>query len=376
MTMATDTGATRPIAGDDAGWGPRGTVGVSFAAALEFDDVHLSIGARSVLKGVSFALSPGEIVCLLGESGSGKSTILRAAAGIVPIDRGEIRINAEAVSGPGVHIPPEKRGIGLMFQDFALFPHMSVLENAAFGLSRLGRRQAREQARQALRRVGLDDRTLDYPAHLSGGQQQRLALARAVAPRPGILMLDEPFSSLDARLRQSVRAETLAVLRETGATTIIVTHDPEEAMLLGDRIALLRGGRIIQIAPAVEVYEHPVDLNAARFLSHLSEVTGEVRGGVAETALGPVPVSGRGEGARVIVGIRPVGSVRMSLEPDGASGRILSRRDALGVGNYEVLVEGVEHPIRLRRAADPDFVAGRDVYLTLDPAHVLVFDPD
>lgn len=359
---------------DDATeWGPRGTVGVAFAAALEFADVHVDIGEREVLKGVSFALSPGEIVCLLGESGSGKSTILRAAAGILPVRQGEIRINREIVSSPRVHLPPEKRGIGLMFQDFALFPHMTVLENAAFGLGRLGGREARAQAHQALKRVGLDDRAGDFPARLSGGQQQRLALARTVAPRPGILALDEPFSGLDARLRQSVRAETLAVLRETGATTIIVTHDPEEAMLLGDRIALLRDGRIIQIAPATDVYQHPVDLHAARYLAHLSEVTGVVKGGIAATALGPLPVTGRRDGAKVIVGIRPVGSVNLSLEPPGIPGRIISRREALGVDNYEVTVEGVEHPLRLRRAANPDFRPGADVFLTLNPEHLLVF---
>ncbi|WP_029040144.1 ABC transporter ATP-binding protein [Cucumibacter marinus] len=359
-----------------ADWGPRGTVGVSFAAALEFDDVHCRIGERDVLNGVDFTLSPGEIVCLLGESGSGKSTILRAAAGIQPITGGRVLINRKCVSDARTTIQPDKRGVGLMFQDFALFPHMSVLENAIFGLKKLGRREALKQARQALKRVGLADRENDYPAQLSGGQQQRLALARAVAPRPGILLLDEPFSSLDARLRQAVRSETLAVLRETGATSLIVTHDPEEAMLLGDRIALLRAGRIIQIDRANDVYDHPVDLNAARFLSHLSEVEGEVRNNVALTPIGPVPVSGRQDGQRVIIGIRPVGAVHLSLGGDGAAGRIVSRRDALGVGNYEVLVAGVEHPIRLRRQAHPEFVPGRDVYLSLDPAHVLVFDAD
>ncbi|MEX1179520.1 MAG: ABC transporter ATP-binding protein [Cucumibacter sp.] len=374
--METEHPVPVPKREEDAEWGPRGTVGVAFAAALEFADVHVTIGERQVLKGVSFALPPGEIVCLLGESGSGKSTILRAAAGIVPILSGEIRINRQIVSGPGTHMPPEKRGIGLMFQDFALFPHISVLGNAAFGLSRLGRREALKQAHQALRRVGLDDRADDFPAHLSGGQQQRLALARSVAARPGILALDEPFSSLDARLRQSVRAETLAVLRETGATTIIVTHDPEEAMLLGDRIALLRDGKIIQIAPATEVYQNPVDLSAARFLSHLGEVRGVVRKGMAETPLGPVQMLGRRDGAKVIVGIRPVGSVTLSLDPPGIPGRILSRREALGIDNYEVLVEGVEHPLRLRRAANPAFRPGQDVFLTLNPEHLLVFGGD
>lgn len=372
----TETGLPSVDREAESGWGPRGTVGVSFAAALEFEDVHISLGGREVLKGVDFALPPGQIVCLLGESGSGKSTILRAAAGMVPVERGEIRINSEVVSSPGLMVPPERRGIGLMFQEFALFPHMTVLQNAAFGLKKLGRKEARKQALQALRRVGLDDRADDYPAELSGGQQQRLALARTVAPRPGILALDEPFSSLDARLRQSVRAETMAVLRETGATTIIVTHDPEEAMLLGDRVALLRDGKIVQIAPATEVYRQPADLHAARFLSPLSEIAAVVAGGVADTPLGPVPVTDRPEGARVIIGIRPVGSVTLSLKPKGTPGRILTKRDTLGVDNYEVLVDGIEHPLRLRRTANAGFRPGRDVYLTLDPAHVLVFDAD
>lgn len=358
------------------GWGPRGTAGVSFASALSFEGIEVRLGGRVVLDRFSLSLAPGEIVCLLGESGSGKSTVLRVAAGIQRISGGSVRINEEAVSGPGVHVPPDKRGIGLMFQDFALFPHLTLLENVTFGLKRLGRAAALAQARAALTRVGLDDRANDYPHRLSGGQQQRLALARTIAPRPGILMLDEPFSSLDARLRETVRGETLAVLRETHATTIIVTHDPEEAMLLGDRIALLRHGRIAQIDSAAAIYKAPVDLSAARFFSPLSEIDAIVKNGVALTPLGPVPAPGRAEGDAVVVAIRPVGALDMSTRGRGVPGRIISKRDAIGIDLCEVQVAGIEQPISIRQRSDRKFVAGCDVFLTLNPEHVLVFAKD
>jgi iron(III) transport system ATP-binding protein len=359
-----------------AGWGPRGTAGVSFAAGLSFEDVDVRLGGRTVLDRFSLRMTPGEIVCLLGESGSGKSTILRAAAGIQPIHGGTIRINERVVSGPGVHLPPDRRGIGLMFQDFALFPHLTLLGNVMFGLKPLGRRAALAQARQALRRVGLEEREADYPHMLSGGQQQRLALARSIAPRPGILMLDEPFSSLDARMRESVRNETLAVLRETHATTIIVTHDPEEAMLLGDRIALLRHGRIAQIDTAAAIYQSPVDLTAARFFSPLGEIAATVRAGEAETPFGRVPAPGHPEGTRVIVAIRPVGVLEMARSGAGVPGRIVTKRDAIGIDLCEVQVEGLDRPIELRQRSDAHFAPGNDVFLMLNPNRVLVFKAD
>lgn len=363
-------------AADFADWGPRGTAGVSFAAALSFEDVEVRLGGRTVLDRFSLALTPGEIVCLLGESGSGKSTILRAAAGIQPIHSGVIRINNQVVSGSGVHAAPDRRGVGLMFQDFALFPHLTLLGNVMFGLKRLGRKAALAQAGQALRRVGLGDREADYPHMLSGGQQQRLALARSIAPRPGILMLDEPFSSLDARMRESVRNETLAVLRETNATTIIVTHDPEEAMLLGDRVALLRHGRIAQIDTAAEIYRTPIDLNAARFFSPLGEIAATVRSGVAATPLGAVPAPGYAEGTRVVVAIRPVGVLEMAKSGGGVPGRIVSKRDAIGIDLCEVQVDGLDRPLELRQRSDPHFVPGNDVFLMLNPNRVLVFRAD
>ncbi|KKB13651.1 hypothetical protein VE25_00760 [Devosia geojensis] len=368
--------STDDLSSELGGWGARGTAGVSFAAALVFREVGVRLGGRPVLDRFDLKLKAGEIVCLLGESGSGKSTALRVAAGIQPVDAGEVRINDEVVSAPGRHVPPDRRGIGLMFQDFALFPHLSVLENVMFGLKRLGRAGARAQAHAALARVGLAGREGDYPHMLSGGQQQRLALARSVAPRPGLLLLDEPFSSLDARLRESVRGETLAVLRETRATSVIVTHDPEEAMLLGDRVALLRAGRIVQIDTGAEIYRKPVDLDAARFFSPLSEIESVVRAGAAETPLGLVPTPGRPDGRRVTIAIRPAGGVDLGDGGTGVPGRIVSKRDAIGEDICEVKVEGVDRPIAVRQRANAAMRPGQDVFVILNAEHILVFDRD
>jgi len=361
---------------DLRGWGARGTAGVAFAATLQFDAVSVRLGSRQVLDGFELTLGRGEIVCLLGESGSGKSTALRVAAGIQPIDAGAVRINGEAVSLPGRTVPPDRRGIGLMFQDFALFPHLSVLENVLFGLKRLGRPAALAQARAALQRVGLADREADYPHRLSGGQQQRLALARSVAPRPGVLLLDEPFSSLDARLRETVRGETLAVLRETHSTSLVVTHDPEEAMVMGDRVALLRAGRVVQVGTAAELYRHPVDLGAARFFSPLAEIDSRVAGGVAETPLGPVAAPGFAEGDPVTVAIRPAGGLRIGREGAGTPGRIVAKRDAIGVDICEVKVAGIDAALGVRQPADAALAVGQDVFVSLNPEHVLVFGRD
>ncbi|WP_297581725.1 ABC transporter ATP-binding protein [Devosia sp.] len=365
---------TDQSAGELQGWGARGTAGVAFAASLDFSDVSVSLGGRTVLDQFNLTIRPGEIICLLGESGSGKSTVLRVAAGIQPVSSGQVSINGDVMSAPGRTVAPNNRGIGLMFQDYALFPHMSVLDNVLFGLKGLGRKAALAQARSALLRVGLGEREADFPHRLSGGQQQRLALARSVAPRPGVLLLDEPFSSLDARLRETVRGETLAVLRETHATSLIVTHDPEEAMLMGDRVALLRAGRIAQIGTASEIYRKPVDLAAARFFSPLAEIEATVRNGAAETPLGPVPVSGHADGARVVVAVRPTGAVRVERNGPGIPGRLVARRDAIGIDICEVKVSGIDAPLGVRRPADGNLTVGEDVFVTLNPEHILVFE--
>lgn len=375
MTDA-NAGSDRHTTPTAAEWGTRGTAGVSFASGLTFNDVVVRFGHKTILDNLNLSLTPGEIVCLLGESGSGKSTILRVAAGIQSLNSGTVRINNTVVSAQNYQIPPSERGVGLMFQDFALFPHLTIIENATFGLSGLDKTATLKRANAALERVGLAGRENDFPHMLSGGQQQRLALARTIAPRPGIIMLDEPFSGLDARMRETVRGETLAVLRETNATSLIVTHDPEEAMLLGDRVALLRKGKILQIDNADTIYQQPKDLPAARFLSSLTEISCTVASGEVATPLGIVKTPGRQDGTKVIVGIRPIGDVHFSQKAPGILGRIVSKRSALGVDICEVLVEGVERPVRVRQATDHGFKVGNDVFLRFNPEHVLVFDQD
>jgi iron(III) transport system ATP-binding protein len=220
----------------------------------------------------------------------------------------------------------------------------------------------------------LQDREKDYPHMLSGGQQQRLALARTFAPKPGILMLDEPFSGLDARLRENVRAETLAILRETRATTIIVTHDPEEAMVLGDRIALLRNGRVAQIDTATRIYHQPVDLETARFFSPLTEINAVVNAGFAQTPLGRVPTPNHKDNDKVTLAIRPVGALEISTESKGIPARVLTKHEALGRDIYEVQVSDIEAPINIRALSNSTIQPGNDIILSLNPEHVLVFD--
>ena len=258
-------------------WGQRGTAGASIPAQLTFEDVVKTYGEIDVLDQVSLTIAPGELVCLLGHSGCGKTTLLRIAAGVETPSSGRVLIDGQLASGRDGFIEPENRGIGLMFQDYALFPHMSVQQNVMFGLKGLSASEAAIAARRALSRVGLERYADEFPHTLSGGEQQRVALARSIAPRPGVLLMDEPFSNLDRRMRDAVRDETVAILRETGATTIVVTHDPEEAMRIADRIVLMRAGRIIQQGSSEELYSAPANLFAARFFCDFNEVPGEVR---------------------------------------------------------------------------------------------------
>ncbi|HYD15109.1 MAG TPA: ABC transporter ATP-binding protein, partial [Hyphomicrobium sp.] len=206
--------------------GPRARAGATFAAKVTFDAVDKVYGERAALDGFSLEIAPGEVVCLLGPSGCGKTTLLRVAAGIERPTGGRILINDLEVAGPSRFMQPEDRGVGLMFQDFALFPHLTILDNVAFGLKALPREDAKREALLILSRVGLERYADRYPHILSGGQQQRVALARALVPRPSVMLMDEPFSGLDVQLRDSMQEETLSLLRETRATSMIVTHHP------------------------------------------------------------------------------------------------------------------------------------------------------
>jgi len=206
---------------------------------LEVEKVYKAYGDLEVLRGIDFSLCKGEVVCIIGPSGSGKSTLLRCVAGFEPVRAGTIALSDTVVSTPAMLVPPERRSIGMVFQDFALFPHLTNLANVMFGLRAVPKAEAETTARLALSRVGLASHALDYPHTLSGGEQQRVALARAIAPRPGILLMDEPFSGLDALTR--LRLQTMAVELLAGRTVLLITHDPLEALRLGEHILVMNG---------------------------------------------------------------------------------------------------------------------------------------
>jgi len=353
----------------------RGKAAVSFAARLTFDDLSRRYGATLALDHVSLDIAPGEILCLLGPSGCGKSTLLRIAAGVERPSAGRVLLDEQEVGGPERFVPPEKRGVGLMFQDFALFPHLSILDNVAFGLRSLTRREAKAEAHAALDRVGLAHYANEYPHILSGGEQQRVALARAIAPRPSVLLMDEPFSGLDPRLREKMREETLAILHETRATSIVVTHDAEEAMRMGDRVALMRAGRIVQTGDALDLYRAPKDILAARTFSDLNELPARVEQGSAATPLGRFLANGLPDGADAIVCVRQRG-VRLLGAGQGVPARVLDARFLGDIALVELAVQGLDAPIlaRVREADVPP--QGAEIGVSIDAGAVLVFEAE
>jgi iron(III) transport system ATP-binding protein len=271
---------------------------------LEIRNLTRSFDGRLVVDDVSLTLYPGQVTCLLGPSGCGKSTTLRIIAGVEHQDAGTILSDGKLICGEGVHVAPEARGIGLMFQDFALFPHLSVAGNVAFGLTG-NKAAARGRVEELLARVGMSRHIDRFPHELSGGEQQRVALARALAPRPRIMLMDEPFSGLDDRLRDDIRDETLAVLNAEGTAVLLVTHEPGEAMRMADEIALMRDGRIVQRGAPYHVYNAPVDRAAAAFFSDINVIRGKVSGALTETAFGHFLAPGVPDGTDVDIVIRP-----------------------------------------------------------------------
>ena len=252
---------------------------------LAVDTLSRAFGGRQVVADVSLSVEAGRVMCLLGPSGCGKSTTLRMIAGVERPDSGQIRIDGTPVFGPGVALPPEARGVGLMFQDFALFPHLTVAGNIAFGLRGDSASKSRRVG-ELLEKVNLTGFGAKHPHELSGGEQQRVALARALAPRPRVMLMDEPFSGLDNRLRDGVRDATLALLKEEGAAVLLVTHEPDEAMRMADEIALMREGRIVQQGAPYNIYNAPVDRAAAAFFSDINVISGVSRGALTATPFG------------------------------------------------------------------------------------------
>ncbi|MBC6407167.1 MAG: ABC transporter ATP-binding protein [Rhodobacteraceae bacterium] len=262
---------------------------------------------RLVVNNVSLSLRPGQITCLLGASGCGKSTTLRMIAGVETQDSGEIYLDGRLICDSTAGLAAEQRQIGLMFQDFALFPHLDVGGNVAFALHgrAYSKAQKRAQARTMLGKVGLAGAIARYPHMLSGGEQQRVALARALARRPCVMLMDEPFSGLDHRLRDEIRDETLALLRQADTAVLLVTHEPAEAMRMADQIALMRRGRIVQQGAPYNIYNAPVDREAMAFFSDINVLRGVSRGALTETPFGRFLTPGHADGAAVDIAIRP-----------------------------------------------------------------------
>ncbi|NCU20645.1 ABC transporter ATP-binding protein [Candidatus Falkowbacteria bacterium] len=271
---------------------------------LDVQNLHRQFGGRAVVDDVSFDVPAGQVACLLGQSGCGKSTTLRIIAGVDMQDQGRIFVDGNLICDTVFRIPPERRSVGLMFQDFALFPHLSVAENVAFGLTG-SRSDKRARVVDLLDRVHMGRHIDSYPHALSGGEQQRVALARALAPRPRILLMDEPFSGLDERLRDDIRDETLALLKEEGTAVLLVTHEPHEAMRMADQILLMRSGRIVQRGAPYNLYNAPVDRAAAAFFSDLNILRGRVRGALTDTPFGEFLTPGLPDGTEVEIVIRP-----------------------------------------------------------------------
>ena len=275
-------------------------------SVVELDSVSKRFGAAGpiAVDDLSLTVLDDEILCLLGPSGCGKTTLLRLIAGFERPEAGTVTVAGAVVASQRVWVQPERRRIGFVFQDFALFPHLTVLDNVAFGLGRLSREARRRTAAEVLDLVGLTVFRSRFPHQLSGGQQQRVALARALATEPHLLLLDEPFSNLDAALRGATRDEVRTILKRTGTTAIMVTHDQQEALSFADRVAVMRDGKLEQVGDPVDVYLHPHTAFVAGFLGRTNLLRGTAQGMVATTALGQVPLATSATG-RVVLSLRP-----------------------------------------------------------------------
>ena len=334
---------------------------------------------QSAVSDVSFDIEPGEVVCLLGPSGCGKTTLLRIVAGLEAVQQGELYFNGELLAATNrAHVPPERRSVGLAFQESALFPHLSVLDNVTFGLQQMGARQRNERARELLEQLGMAHYAESFPHTLSGGQQQRIALARALAPSPQLMLLDEPFSSLDARLRDRIRDDTLHVLKKVGAGALLVTHDPEEAMFMADRIVLMREGRVVQVGTPQQLYCEPTDPFVVTFFGEVNCLEGVVSNGYVHTSVGPVATD-QPDGSRVQVLVRPEGLRVVEIaspQPHEHHSHVLMARLLGRTSLLHLCAHGTEGQEAHLHARMPGVFLpeeGQPVQVSLDPSQVFVF---
>jgi iron(III) transport system ATP-binding protein len=304
---------------------------------IRLDGVTKRFGDVAAVDGASLCVARGEVVALLGPSGCGKTTLLRLIAGFERPDGGTVTVDGRLVAAAGTWIAPEARRVGMVFQDYALFPHLTVSANVGFGLPR---RTRTDRVPELLAIVGLEGLEKRYPHELSGGQQQRVALARALAPAPELVLLDEPWSNVDPFLRETLRAEVAEIIRPLGVTVLLVTHDREEAFSLADRIALMRDGSVVQEGTAEELYFAPATRWAAEFVGAANVLSGRIVAGRVETAIGTFPANGASLQSDAQVLIRPE---LLELEPSPAgAGEVVAREFRGHDVFYRVLLDGVE----------------------------------
>ena len=263
---------------------------VTLANVLTIQKLSKKFGERFAVNQASWSAQSGQIICLLGHSGCGKTTMLRLIAGLETPTEGSIQLERKVLWDPYQQVQAEERNIGFVFQDYALFPHLSVLENVMFGLKKIPKHERQSIAENALKHVSMSHHIHSYPHTLSGGEQQRVALARALAPKPHVLLMDEPFSNLDHRLRDQIRQSTIDILKQTSTTTIIVTHDPEEALQIADQIILMHQGKIIQSGTPKQLYFQPKTLFAARYFSDLNEIKTQIQDQQLHTIFGNIDI--------------------------------------------------------------------------------------
>lgn len=341
-------------------------------ALLSVHGVSRRFGDVAALENISLSIRSGEVLCLVGQSGCGKSSLLRIIAGVDEPDEGRIILDGAEIAGPGSHVEPEARRIGLIFQDYALFPHLDVRDNIQFGLRKLSRADAFARGDEMIERFDLQNLTHRFPHMLSGGEHQRVALARALAPAPHVLLMDEPFSNLDRKLRDGVRDETLTLLRSLGTTVVMVTHDPEEALSAGDRIALMRAGRLVQTGSGRDLYEYPACAYVAEFFCNFNKIAGFCRNGFIETPLGRFPAPGRTDGSKSALYIRPQ-SLRIA-EKEGVAARIVDRVLLGEIEQIKIAIPEISHPLRLRSTERHELSSGDAVFVSVDPKGTFVFD--
>jgi iron(III) transport system ATP-binding protein len=337
---------------------------------VECHQLAKSYGDVRAVRDFSAQILPGEILALLGPSGCGKTTVLRLIAGFERLDRGRIVIGPRLTCSAEAHIPPELRQVGMVFQHYALFPHLSIIENVAYGLRG---KQRYVQARDMLALVGLSDMEARMPHELSGGQQQRVALARALAPRPAVLLLDEPFSNLDADLRTSIRVQVRAILKHVGTTALFVTHDQEEALFMGDRVAVMNAGYLEQLAEPQALFLAPATRFVAEFIGLASFLPASIMEQGLDTALGFLPqLVSLPHGTPVEVLARP-DDLTLNVGA-GSNGRIVGRTFRGSEYLYDVLLDS-QHMVRCLCNHIDDYALETRVQVRLTPGHALACFP-